>query len=187
MLLAAIVASEGHAAEPFPALHEGWNAWRVAADESSGTRCCYEWSIGKATMKSCNLDSRSAVSIVNKRQQVADDQVQLYALVKSGTVTKLRALSPRCPVVSTSTITDLGLVANEESLGWLASQVTDDDELGEDALSAIAAHRGGLDVLIATIENEKLPMALRERSLIWIAQSDTDQAFDYLAALLTSR
>jgi hypothetical protein len=185
MLLAAIVESEAHAAEPLPALSEGWNAWRVVAGESSGTRCCYDWSVGKATMKSCDLDSRRAVSIVNNRQQAVSDEMQLYAFVESGVTTKVMTLSPQCAVESKTPIVDLGLLPNDESVVWLAGHVTGENDLSEDALSAIAAHEGGIGTLIATLENRELPMEIREQSLFWMAQSDTDRAYEYLTALLT--
>jgi hypothetical protein len=185
MLLAAIVDSEGNAAEPFPPLSEGWNAWRVVAGDAAGTRCCYDWSIGKATMKSCDLDSRRAVSIVNDRQQLVSDEMQLYAFVESGVPTKVMALSPQCAVESKTAIVDLGLLPNEESIGWLAGHITGENDLSEDALSAIAAHEHGIGTLIATLENRELPMEIREQSLFWMAQSDTDRAYEYLTALLT--
>jgi hypothetical protein len=115
----------------------------------------------------------------------ADTELQIYALMESGLASKLVALSPQCPITAASEINDLGLAAGDDSMQWLRQQVTGDNRLSEDALSAIAGHEAGIDTLIATLEDRNLPMDLREQALFWLAQSDTDQAYDYLTALLT--
>ena len=184
MLLVAIVDSEAHAAEPGASLNEGWNAWRVAASETEGTRCCFSWSIGKPTMKSCDLDRRRGVSITNDSPELTGE-MQIYALVEMGTPTKVVALSPQCPVSAATPINDLGLVPAADSISWLKAQIRGDDELSEDALSAIAAHEGAVGVLIETVEDRRRGKDLREEALFWLVQSDSDRAYDYLTSLLT--
>ena len=84
-----------------------------------------------------------------------------------------------------SEINDIGLFDAASSINWLATYVATDDALSEDALASIAAHRDGLVALIDTVENQRLPMDIREQAIFWMVQSDSDEAFDYVATLLT--
>ena len=185
MLLIAIVHSESQAAELDASLKEGWNAWRVTAGETQGIRCCYDWNMGQATRKSCDLDGRRGVTIMTGSDESNANELQIYALVESGLTRKLVALSPQCPITAANQINDFGLASGDDSMQWLRQHITGDNRLSEDALSAIAGHESGINALISTLEDRKLPMDLREQALFWLAQSDTDQAYDYLTALLT--
>lgn len=184
VLFVAIVASESRAAPLDEALSEGWNAWRVIASENSTTRCCYSWSIGRPTMKTCDLDRRRAVSVVHDTTAPDHDEMQVYALVESGRAVRILALSPQCPVSAASAIDDLGWLGPETSIEWLRGHVSKDDRLSEDALAAIAAHSGSIDALIGIVENRGLPMGIREQALFWMAQSDSDEAFDFFTSIL---
>lgn len=53
------------------------------------------------------------------------------------------------------------------------------------ALSLLPDDRS-INGLIAILENRNYTMNLREQALFWLAQSNSDEAFDYVAALLTS-
>jgi hypothetical protein len=97
---------------------------------------------------------------------------------------KLLALSPQCQVEAGSEIKDLGEVAAESSMAWLQTYMASADRLAEQALAAIATHEGGVKQLIEVAENRRLPLTMRERALFWMAQSDSDEAFDYVALLL---
>ena len=183
-LFVAVVASESRAAALDDALGEGWNAWRVAADMIRTTRCCYSWSIGQPTMQACDLDRRTAVSVVQDNTAPDHGEMQLYALIESGRATRILALSPQCPVSTKSGISDLGLLESGTSFDWLHGYVTRDDRLSEDALAAIAAHSGSVNALIGIVENRGLPMGIREQALFWMAQSDSDEAFDFFTSIL---
>lgn len=184
MLVAAFIASESKAATLDESLVDGWNAWRVGSDDSESMRCCYDWSIGKPSKKACDLDERRGVSIVSDGVQADTGEMQLYALIESGKVTKILTLSPQCPVTARSEINDHGLLPASDSMDWLKPLVASDDELSEDALASIGAHSGGVNALVEVVENRKLPMELREQALFWMAHSESDAAFDYIDRLL---
>ena len=185
MLFTAVVTGESRAAGIPARLVDGWHAWRVASNDPQATRCCYSWSIGRPTQKTCNLERINGMSMVHDNARESSDETQVYTLVRSGKAIRIAALSPQCPVSAPGEINDLGLVDATESLAWLDSFVGSDGELGEDALAAIAAHDGALAALVTTVENRNLDMELREQALYWMAQSNSDEAFDYLAALIS--
>jgi hypothetical protein len=186
MLLAAVVGSETRAAGLQENMNDGWHAWRVASSNPQAIRCCYSWSVGRPTLKTCDLDRHNGMSIVAGEASQDSDETQIYAYFRSGKATRITALSSQCPVRSAENINDLGLVDAGESVLWLNAYVSGDDKLSEDALAAIAAHDGGLSALIDVVENRRLPMELREQSLFWMAQSDDDEAFDYVERLLVN-
>jgi len=72
-------------------------------------------------------------------------------------------------------------------MDWLQPLVTRDDELSEDALASISAHSGGVDALVEVVENQKLPMEIREQALFWMAHSESSAAFEYIDRLLAGQ
>jgi uncharacterized protein (UPF0261 family) len=96
-------------------------------------------------------------------------------------------LSPQCPAQALSPINDLGLIAAESSIAWLQTYVLSREDVAEQALGAIAGHSGGVGELIVVAEDQRLPMVIRERALFWMAQSNSDDAFNYVAMLLSRR
>ncbi len=53
------------------------------------------------------------------------------------------------------------------------------------ALSLLPGDRA-INGLIAVLENRRNKMNVREQALFWLAQSDTDEAFDYVSSLLSN-
>ena len=253
MLLVAVVDSQSKAAPLSELIDDGWHSWRVEDIDSDSVRCCFTWSQGKTIARGCNLDTgRMSVNHSDSPAQ-ATGELQIYAYTEVGDVTKIRALSPQCPVEAESEIRDLGLVENADSVSRLSAYVTPHSKLSEDAIAAIAGHSGdeslaalrdtvrsdrnaenrkqalfwmaetgrheseseierviasdrdsdvrkhavfalsllpddrGIDGLIAVLENRRHKMNLREQALFWLAQCDSDEAFDYISVLITGK
>ena len=153
-------------------------------------RCCGIWTSGKLTSSGCNLDTGRSTRIRN--DLATSDEVQVYVKSEAGKVVEIRAFSPQCPVESEHEIYDLGLVDNAESVALLSPYTTSgtdlaDEGIVDEAIAAIAAHAGpeAFAALTTLVENRRLDMDIREQALFWLAQSDSDEAFDYLTALLT--
>jgi len=247
LLVLAIIYSEAIAA-PLPGLgDDGWYTWRVEAVDGNTIRCCTNWNHGDAT-RTCNLDDRRSSTTCGGSQ--SSDEAQIYVRTEAGEVTKIRTLSPQCPVDAESSIQEIDPIDNATSVDWLNSRISPGSDLSEDAIAAIAAHAGtesfavlrdtarsnndaetreqalfrmaatarsgseaeifraiardpsqkvreeavfamsllpgerGLGGLIAVLENRSYEMRVREQALFWLAQSDSDEAFDYVDGLL---
>jgi len=253
MLLVAVVDSQSKAAPLSELIDDGWHSWRVEDIESDSVRCCVTWSQGKTIARGCDLDTGRMSFIGSNSPVQATDELQIYAYTEAGSVEKIRALSPQCPVETRTEIQDLGMIENADSVSWLSAYVTPHSKLSEDAIAAIAGHAGkesfavlrdtgrsdrnaknrkqaifwmaetgrhqseaeieraiasdrnsdvrehavfalsllpderGVDGLIAVLENRRHKMNVREQALFWLAQSGSDEAFDYITALLTSK
>jgi len=168
-------------------LQEGWNAWRVTSNGAHRESCCYRWNMGKRTPKTCDLDA--PLTAVSTTQDAASErtEIQVYARIESGRASRILMLAPQCPAQAASGINDLGLIAADSSIVWLQTYVVSRGDVAEQALGAIAGHSGGVGELILVAEDQRLPMVMRERALFWMAQSNSDDAFDYVAMLLSRR
>ncbi len=83
---------------------------------------------------------------------------------------------------------DVGEVDNSASVAWLLGQVDAHSRLADGALAAISAHAGddAFVALTALLEDRSRRQKTREQALFWLAQSESERAFDYLDALLSS-
>ena len=154
----------------------GWYSWRVDVVDSAPELCCFSWNNGIATKKSCNLDGRHGGFNATDESPFPSDEVQIYALTKSGVVTRVRALSSQCPVTTKSEIAYLGSVSVDESVGWLQEKVSPHSEISGEAISAIALHAGNRarDFLITTAESDSSEDN-REVAIFWMAQVRIDE------------
>lgn len=117
------------------------------------------------------------------------DALYLYAHSRKGEVVDLRIRNERCGDDLEDEFSDLGVVANADSIAWLKALAQANARSSEDATAAIAAHASedALPALISLIENKRLDQDVREHALFWLAQSDDDKAYEYLDTLLASR
>ena len=74
------------------------------------------------------------------------------------------------------------------SVAWLSDQVYADGRISEDAIAAISAHAGdaAFAALTGLLEDRNRAKKTREQALFWLAQTDSDEAFEYLDALISS-
>ena len=186
-LVFAIVSSEAHAAEIDASLVDGWNAWRVAAATDS-TRCCYSWSVGRPMPKTCDLDGERSIALRHGDRRLSTNrEVQIYVRVSGGEADRIVALSPQCPIAADAAVNDLGIVNTSSSISWLERFVDSGNRLAEDSLDAIGAHQGSTPVLIATAERRELPLKMREIAIYLMVQSESDDAFEYIARLVSEK
>ena len=229
---------------------DGWHTWRVTAVDTSADWCCYDWNSGYATRKRCDLDDHRGGYGSADINASPPETMQIYALVESGKLTRVRALSAQCPVTSARPVNDLGPVTAADSVGWLRQHVSTRSGLNAQLLAAIAVHDGdeardllvgyaerhdelrvrkdalfwmgqvrsqetvsvieriayqdpdtemrqhaifvlaqlpneaGIEALFAVVKNRASNHDDRKKALFWLAQSDSDRAFDFVAGLL---
>ena len=164
VLVAALFLAPAVARAELPGLSsDGWYSWRVPAVETAPDWCCYEWNLGVAERKGCDLDGRHGGYGGSDRYSESPGQIQLYTLMRNGEPSKIRALSPRCAVTAGTAITDLGIVSSGDSVEWLKDHIAPRTDISGDVLAAIASHDGHrsqrilLDVAkdVEDIENRK--------------------------------
>ena len=164
---------------------DGWHTWRVSATEIGADRCCFEWYSGEARRTACDLDSRhvsfgSSDSVVDESAMI-----QIYALVQDGGVSKIRALSSRCPVTTKTDVIDMGIVESDDSIRWLEKFVAPRTKLSTHALAAISVH-GGTNSLNILVDFARRDVSLENRkdAIFWPGQTESEQAFAYIERLL---
>ena len=169
-LLAACLAIDAAAASLDALGPDGWYTWRVEAAEGAPAWCCFSWHDGAVTSRVCNLDRHSGYGDCGDAE--LDGFVQVYARLDGGKTSKLRVLAPGCPVESRNDIADLGDVDAKTSFDWLRLHVRPDSRVAEDALAAIAMHRGEQPrrFLIDTA-GDAAKGDIREAALFWLART----------------
>jgi HEAT repeat protein len=119
----------------------------------------------------CDLDKRTgSFSSDNDSFDIEpSSEIQLYARMEAGAVTKFRVLTPQCAVTTKQAVIDLGLLASDESVSWLAQRI--DSRAGSDVIEAIAVHDSPLarDVLINTAAADN-NYEDREDAVFWMGQ-----------------
>ncbi len=118
------------------------------------------------------------------------DDEQFYVLVKSGKPTEIEIVGHWCNRWKRSDkkypeASDLGLLDTNTSIDWLQQHTGERSDLSSDALAAISMHEGSraVQILIDIVESDA-HMDVREEAVFWMAQSDSEAAFDYLDRLL---
>lgn len=115
---------------------------------------------------------------------------QFYVLVKSGEPREIKIIGQWCNSWNRSDrrypeAVDLGLLDADRSIDWFEQYIGSRSDLSSDALAAISMHEGSraLQVLIDVVESDA-HMDIREEAVFWMAQSESDAAFDYIDRLL---
>lgn len=173
LLLIALLLTEALAAS-IPAISEdGWYRWQVEDPEGGHVYC---WRRDYSYVRKCEESDTAAA-------------VYIYARSRDGEIVDIRIRSLQCGDDMNDEYRELGIVANADSIAWLKTLAEANERASEDATAAIAAHASeqALPVLIALVENRRLDHDVREQALFWLAQSDDDEAFDYLDKLLADR
>ena len=173
----------------FGGTDDGWVTWRVEAGQDVGNWCCSTRSAGKASRATCRLDGGGLTMSSGDPSFQATGEMQIYVKLVGGRATKIRTLSPQCPVETSDGISDLGLVETSDSLDWLGAYVGDTARLSSEALLAISAHEGSeaTRILVGAIENRELGQKVREEALFWLVNSGSDEAYAWLDRLLIRR
>lgn len=158
---------------------DGWFSWRVAVVDSAPELCCFSWNNDAATKKRCNLDGRHGGFNTTDSNPFPADEVQIYTLMRSGTATKIRALSSQCPVTSDAKIAYLGSVDVDESVAWLRRYVSAGSSVSTEAIATVAMHagNGALKFLLDTATSDDNDEH-REDAIFWMAQLRIDETAD---------
>lgn len=144
VLAALLIAALAYSERAFATMPEfgsdGWYSWRVQAAATDAQRCCGTWSRGQLISSGCNLDTgRIAPGCADLEPS---DELQIYALVENGEVTRIHTFSPQCRIETTRKIRDLGLIENGDSVARLKTYVAPGSLIIDDALAAITSHAG---------------------------------------------
>ena len=170
VLLAACLASSAAAAALDSLGRDGWYTWRVEAADGAPAWCCFSWHGGAVTSRVCNLDRHSGYGGCGDAE--LNGFVQVYARLDGGQPVELRTLAPGCPVKSETEIADLGDVDSTASFDWLRRLAHPGSRVGEDALAAIAMHRGDAPRrFLVESARDAAEGDLREAALFWLAQT----------------
>lgn len=185
LLLSALMAGPGIAA-PLAALDEdGWYTWKVAAAEGAPAWCCLAWKREASAPRACNLDDDHSSYGSCDGAGKANGFVQIYARIESGKPVRVRVLSPECPVESELGVSDLGRVDVVGSVNWLSNLVRAGSRVSEDALPAIAMHRGEASLRFLTdAANGAAGGEIREAAIFWLGQVRISEASDTIERLM---
>ena len=184
VLFAACIGSEALSAGFSGPANDGWHTWRVEATSKAPESCCFTWNSGTIIRKGCDLDSKHGNYGSIRDDATAVGELQIYALMQSGKLSQLRALSSGCVVTASSEISDLGVIDTDDSIDWLQRHIEPESDTSSDAIMAISLHLGTRPVaVLASIVNNATDREIREHALFWLAQSDSDAAFEFLGKL----
>lgn len=165
---------------------DGWYSWRVAAAEDAPARCCFTWDDKSPRSGACNLDSRHFNYGPCEGAGATNGFVQIYARIESGNAVQLRALSPECPIESGSAVSDLGEVDVDESFDWLSGQVGSDSRVGEQAIAAIAVHRGEAPLqYLFDAAHGAADGDIRKSAVFWLAQTGATESEEAIMQVIT--
>ena len=181
-LCAACIAAES-AGSPLDRVHaDGWYGWRVEAVVGSQCRCCSARHGG-----ACDLDSDGGGMIVSNDGPEASGTLRIYAKMQSGRPVRLRVYGPGCRVTTGSPVTDLGVVDADSSITWLSRFIEPRNAVSSQLIEAVQAHANERSVAVLTgIVTNGHDTENRKEALFWLAQSDSQPAFDFLDRLLTN-
>ena len=155
---------------------DGWQTWRVDVVRSAPELCCFSWDNGIATKKRCNLDGRHGGFNTTDNNPFPADEIQIYALMRSGITTKIRVLSSQCPVTTESDIADLGSAEVDESVEWLQRHFLLQSRVSNEAITAVALHAGdGARQLLVDTAKSDANEENRESAIFWMAQVRIDE------------
>lgn len=193
ILLAALLPAPAVAAPlEVPGDATGWYGWRVAAAPDAPAWCCNAWrgeTRGDTEGRGlCNLETGGAWTTCDDAV-ASSGEVLVYARLAAGTAEKIRVLSPGCAVELPDDLTDLGAVDADASFEWLRGQVGADAPAGDEALAAIAMHRGErplrwlVDVANGAADGPA-DDELREDAVFWLGQARIGEAAGTIERLM---
>lgn len=150
---------------------DGLYTWRVNATDGAPAWCCFRWHNDSPVNGSCDLDGPTYNFGSLRDARIENGEVQVYAVIEAGRVSRIRTLSLQCPVTSRREIQNLGSIATTASLGWLQKQIAEDTEITSDALASVAVHRGEAATrYLIDLSAAGHPTTLREDAIFWMGQ-----------------
>ena len=121
------------------------------------------------------------------------DEQKFYIQVQNGDAKEIEIVGRWCDGWQRSkrqypAAIDFGLLEADPSIDWFEQYIGERSDLGSDALAAISMHNSAraLQVLIGIVESD-VDMDVREDAVFWMAQSESEAAFEYLDTLLMAQ
>jgi len=113
------------------------------------------------------------------------EEETIYVLIKSGKTKEIEIRGHWCNGHSHKDAIDHGVLSTDASIDWLQQYLGTRSDLSSDALAAISRHAGSrsLQILIDIVESDA-HIDIREEAVFWMAQSESEAAFNYIDRLL---
>jgi HEAT repeat protein len=168
-----------------------WVGWSVEVIPKEGDVCCLSDSFKR---RGCTLGDRGENSWGSSDAFAATASKEVYVLVetKGGAPTRVKLMSPTCPVDGADRrLVWLGPAdagTSLTALGALLDAEPNTHEIGDAALVAIAYHRDGrADALIEKrVLDRSLPVDERQKATFWAGQTRGETGFRLLERVLAS-
>lgn len=165
---------------------DGWVSWEVETVPNAPAWCCFEWNSNQAQSNTCQLDRRDHGYGSNSDQDTVQS-MRIYARFRAGKPDRIRALATACPVQTLTPVHRIDGVEAGESIEWLNRIVTPHTAQSDDALAAMAVHRGAsaaqalqrVAISDAHIEN-------RKQAMFWATQLRGDEGLKMTLPFLFS-
>jgi hypothetical protein len=149
---------------------DGWVSWDIETVADAPAWCCFEWNSNRAQPRTCQLDGRDH-GYGSSSDQHTVDSMRVYARFSAGKLERLRALATTCPVQTLTPVRAIDGVAAGESIAWLNRIVTPHTALSDDALAALAVHRGSAAAqALQRIAKSDTHVGNRKQAMFWATQ-----------------
>jgi hypothetical protein len=187
--LQAAVASQASAGE-LMLPRNGWASWQVPAVDNAPAWCCLSWDnhSDKVSPMACRLDRKNGENFgFGSHNDETTDTVRVYARMADGKVDRLHAFAAACPVKAATPIQEIENVVPDDSAQWLIGLVRGkslDEDRAEDALAALAMHRGKIagDAMAALARDPR--KETRKQAVFWLAQLRGSEGADITSSVM---
>ncbi len=154
---------------------DGWVSWEIETVDDAPAWCCFDWNSNRARPKACKLDGRDH-GYGSSSDQDTVDTMRVYARFGAGKLERIRALAASCPVQTLTPVHAIEDVAASESIEWLNRIVTPHTPQSDDALAALAVHRGALAAqALQRIAKSDGNVENRKQAMFWATQVRGDE------------
>ncbi len=155
---------------------DGWSSWQVPAVDNAPAWCCLSWDSGTDNVSPmiCQLDRKQGANVgFGSHGDETTDAVRVYLRMVSGKVDRLHAFAAACPVDAATPIHRIENMIPDESALWLIDLINGerlDEDITDNALAALAMHRGksASDALTGMARDPR--KVTRKKSVFWLAQ-----------------
>jgi hypothetical protein len=155
---------------------DGWSSWQVPAVDHAPAWCCLSWDnkTDNVSPMACRLDRKQGENVGHgSHGDKSTDSVRVYVRMVGGKIDRLHVLAAACPVEAATPINRIENLVPDESALWLIDLVNGerlDEDLTENALAALAMHRGkpASEALAGMARDPR--KAIRKKTVFWLGQ-----------------
>lgn len=176
-----------------------WVGWSVPAVQGDRVLCCWDHGDKPSRRGSCSLVRRSRHFVTSEGrgvERLPSEARDLAVLVRAddSRVEEVRVYSETCRLdAEGQAVTWLEGARVEDSVAWLASLIGraveqgDPEDLAEEALMALALHRGSAaDRELAALADSGAEESPREEAIFWLGEARGQAGLQALDSLLES-